>query len=170
MRSRQHPTFPRSRNPGARHFGRGGTLAEGWRTPGRPLAHGLWGLAKGGERGGGHWRHEGGDDSTFSAAKPFVKLAISLGVINWLANATIRGCLHLRAVASNGRVLRTLAVARPSRPPGLSHADRAVLELARLGNNLNQLARAANASGRFAIEESLRDLVEQIHAIIRGMR
>jgi hypothetical protein len=55
-------------------------------------------------------------------------------------------------------------------PRRISRADRAIHELARLGNNLNQLARAANASGRFGIEESLRDLLAQIQAIIKGIR
>lgn len=79
------------------------------------------------------------------------------------ATAGKRPATFIREAALTAQVIQ-------APPRRISHADRAVLELARLGNNLNQLARAANASGRFAIEESLLDLVEQIHAIIRGMR
>ena len=55
-------------------------------------------------------------------------------------------------------------------PRKASRADRAVLELSRIGNNLNQLARAANVSGRFTAEESIQAVLDAVMAIIKGIR
>lgn len=55
-------------------------------------------------------------------------------------------------------------------PRKISRGDRTVFELSRIGNNLNQLARAANASGRFEVEARLLDLLNDILALIGGMR
>lgn len=79
------------------------------------------------------------------------------------AAATKPPATYLREAALSAQVIQ-------AQPRRVSRADRAVYELARIGNNLNQLARAANASGRFAIEEQLRGLVEDLATIIRGMR
>lgn len=116
-----------ARNPGARHFGRGGTLAEGWRTPGKPVAHDVFGLAKGGEGLGALWRQGGSLHSLQAPEITPASFRKNIHYINMLAIVVRRDGLRLIAVASNGRVLRTLAVARPSRPPGLGASGRAAL-------------------------------------------
>jgi hypothetical protein len=69
----------------------------------------------------------------------------------------------LREAALSAQIIQALA-----REP--SRADRAVYELARIGNNLNQLARAANASGRFAIEEQVQAVLDDILTLIGELR
>lgn len=53
-------------------------------------------------------------------------------------------------------------------PKARRHATEQELirHLARIGNNLNQLAREANTAGRFAVEARIEVVLEEIHAVI----
>lgn len=79
------------------------------------------------------------------------------------AEAGKRPATYLREAALSAQV----AQARPHRA---SATDRLITELSRLGNNLNQLARAANASGRFGIEEQLKAVLAEVLTLIGKAR
>lgn len=79
------------------------------------------------------------------------------------AVAGMRPSTFLREAAKAAQVIQV-------QPRRVSRADRAVHELSRIGNNLNQLSRAANASGRFAMEAQLREVLEEVLTIIRSIR
>lgn len=79
------------------------------------------------------------------------------------ALADKRPATFLREAALSAQVVQ-------ARPHRASPTDRLVAELARVGNNLNQLARAANASGRFGIEEQLKAVLAEVLALIGKAR
>ena len=55
---------------------------------------------------------------------------------------------------------------RTRRDPDL---DAALYHLARIGNNVNQLAHVANATDRFPTEERLNAVLEELRALIRTL-
>lgn len=70
---------------------------------------------------------------------------------------------------TNGRYLREVVLGTvPKARPTLAHAA-AVRELARVGNNLNQLAREANGAGDFPAEARVHAVLDEVLAAIRRL-
>lgn len=59
-----------------------------------------------------------------------------------------------------------LPKASPS-PIHIQQRSRAIVEINRIGNNLNQLAKIANATGEYAMEDKLRYTLEELLSAIR---
>ena len=64
------------------------------------------------------------------------------------------------------RYVRETALGSVPKPRRHAAEQELVRHLARIGNNLNQLAREANAAARFPADERIEALLAELHAII----
>lgn len=65
--------------------------------------------------------------------------------------------------------LRTAGLGAVPRPRPGAVERQAVHQLARIGNNLNQLARHANAAGRLRLAERIEQALTDVEAILRSL-
>ena len=83
-------------------------------------------------------------------------------------NATVRERAHACGMTLARYMRETALGAVPKARPRLAEME-AIRELARIGNNLNQLAHVANLNEEIEGEEELRAVLEEVLAAVRRL-